>query len=230
MTSGTDVGAGEEPTRVDRQSKSNTEPHPESVVITAEIPLASASRARRIGAPSGPSLPERERRDSAPVALQLFVWFLFVLFVVGLAGLAVEHFHPSWVGFMRNAPAKSTARGHAGASNGSNGNSKSGFALTASSATGATYSVPTASSYELLVAAQNACYVEVKVPPKSSHFVYAHTITQSTSPATIRVTGASSLYLAARATSLVVEVNSSRVGTISPPKPFFTYTFIPSST
>lgn len=207
------------------------EPHLESVVITAEIPLVSTSRARRISAPSGPSLPERERRDSAPVALQLFVWFLFALSVVGLAGLAVEHFHPSWVGFLRNAPAKSTAHHHAGASsNGSNGNSRSRFALTASSATGATYSVPTASSYELLVAAQNACYVEVKVPPRSSHFLYAQTITPSSSPATFRVRGASSLYLAARATSLVVEVNSSRVGTISPPKPFFTYTFIPSPT
>ena len=234
MTSGTDVGAGEEPTRVAQRTKSNVELSSESVVITAEIPLVGPSRPRRIGVANEGWYEQPERRAPAPIAIQLVVWFLFVLFLVGLGGLLVEHFHPIWLDFLRNKPTQSAPGRHAvgtpsSATTGSRPSSPSAFALTSSNAGGATYSVPSTSSYELVVAVANPCYIAVTAPPKSKHYVYAHTITPADSPAKIQVSGPSSLMLGARATSIIVEVNAKHVGTISPPKSSFTYTFVPSA-
>ena len=235
MTSGTDVGAGEEPTSVAQQTKSNVESSPESVVITAEIPLVPQSRPRRISvAGDGWYAAQPERRAPAPVAIQLVVWLLFFLFLIGLAGLLVEHFHPSWLEFLRYKPAQSSPHHPAaGAANDTTSSTRppsaSGFALTSSSPSGVTYSVPSPSKYTLVVAAANPCYVAVKVPPKSSHYVYARTITQAESPVAITVSGSSSLMLGARATTVTVEVNAKRVGTISAPRSAFTYTFVPSA-
>jgi hypothetical protein len=232
LTSGTEVGAAGEPTRATGPTRTRTQP--ESIVDTAEIQLVASSRPRRIPTAHEHAYEEPERRVPAPMGLQIAVWLLFVVFVVGLVGLAVEHFHPSWVSFLRNTATTSNGHHHGAASNSTPSTSSSthSSALTAESttATGATYLVPSASTYTLVVSVPNRCYIDVASPPNSKNFVFASTIDASQSPKSITVHGSSSLELGAQTTSVAVEVSGKQVGVISTPRPGYIYTFIPSTT
>ncbi len=169
------------------------------------------------------------------MGLQIVVWLLFAVFVVGLVGLAVEHFHPSWVAHLRNTVGSPSTRSHHPAV-GSNGNSTSNSSThpsvlteTGSSAKGATYSVPTSSSYTLVVTVPNRCYIDVTSPPNTRNYVFASTIDTSQSPKSISVSGPSTLELGAQTSSVAVKVAGKQVGVITSPKPGYIYTFLPSS-
>ena len=168
------------------------------------------------------------------MGLQIAVWLLFVVFVVGLVGLAVEHFHPSWVSFFRNtATTPSNGHRHGTASNSttSTPSSTHSSALTAQSSTtrGATYLVPSPSTYTLVISVPDRCYIDVTSPPNSKNYVFASTIDASQSPKSITVRGPSSLELGAQTTSITVDVSGKQVGVISTPKAGYIYTFIPST-
>ena len=230
MTSGTNVGAGEEPTRVVEQRAPDADTGAESVLITAEIPQFATDRIRRTEA-SGPTWrPSPEARQPAPALLRTAVSFLFLLVVLGAVGLAVEHFHPDWLASLRNTTGTTTgAAAHQNSSTGGSSLPVSGtFALESSNAKGATYSVPS-SSYVLVVGTTNRCWTTVKAPPSSAQYTFARTISPAQSPKAIKITGPAAVTLSAHATSLTIEVASKRVGSIDPPKEFFTYTFVPST-
>ena len=80
-------------------------PGAESAIITAEIPAVdvrprpspthSAADPRRRSGPTS-------RIESAPMGLRLSVWILVFLVLLALLGLAVVHFHPTWLSFLRN--------------------------------------------------------------------------------------------------------------------------------
>ncbi len=232
MTSGTEVGAAGEPTRATGPTKTRTQP--ESIVDTAEIQPVASSRPRRIPTPHEHAYDEPDRHAPAPMGLQIAVWLLFVVFVVGLVGLAVEHFHPSWVSFLRNTATTSNGHHHGAASNSKTSppSSTHSSALTAQSSTptGATYLVPSSSTYTLVVSVPNRCYIDVASPPNSKNYVFASTIDASQSPKSITVHGSSSLELGAQTTSIAVEVSGKQVGVISTPRAGYIYTFIPSTT
>lgn len=229
MTSGTEVGAAGEPTRATGPTRTRTQP--EAIVDTAEIQPVAASRPRRISSPYEHTFEEPERREPAPMGLQIGVWLLFVVFVIGLVGLAVEHFHPSWITFLRNTiPAKSAPAGHhhhtssTSTTSASHGNS---LTQTSSSAKGATYSVPTAAAYTIVISVPNRCYIDVVSPPGSKNYVFFGIIDAQQSPKSIQVTGTSALLLGAHATSVTVDVAGKQVGQITP-QVGYTYTFVPS--
>lgn len=170
------------------------------------------------------------------MGLQIVVWLLFVVFVVGLVGLAVEHFHPSWIANFRNTVGSPSGASHHQAA-GSKGNSPSTSSThasvlteTASSDKGATYSVPSSSSYTLVVTVTNRCYIDVTSPPNSKHYAFASTIEANQSPKSISVNGRSTLELGAKTISVTVKVAGKQIGVISSPRtgPFI-YTFLPSS-
>ncbi|MGA8296780.1 MAG: hypothetical protein WB770_07035 [Acidimicrobiales bacterium] len=232
MTSGTEVGAAGEPTRATGPARTRTQP--EAIVDTAEIEKVAPSRPRRISSPYERQFEEPEHRAPAPMGLQILVWLLFVVFVVGIVGLAVEHFHPSWISFMRNTIGTHSPSSH-NHSVGSNSSSTSlaqtnstGLTKQSSNAKGATYVVPTTASYTIVVTVANRCFVGVTSPPSSKHYVFASTIDASQSPEAIQVAGSSSLLLGAQATSIAVKVSGKQVGEISPPQLGYTYTFNPS--
>jgi hypothetical protein len=232
LTSGTDVGAAGEPTRATGPSRTRTQP--EAVVDTAEIQRVGPSRPRRISSPYDHVHEEPERRAPAPMGLQIAVWLLFVIFVIGLVALAVEHFHPSWIANLRNTVGSPSTRTHHHA-NGTSSSSTSNpsthpsvLTETSSNAKGATYSVPTSSSYTLVVAVPNRCYIDVTQPPNSRNYVFAATVAPSQSPKSIAVNGPSTLELGAQTTSVIVKVAGKQVGDISAPKAGYIYTFLPS--
>jgi hypothetical protein len=168
------------------------------------------------------------------MVLQILVWLLFVVFVAGLVGLAVEHFHPSWVANLRNtvgAPAGRATHHAVGSKSRSKSTAATRSAVlteTSSSAKGATYSVPTSSSYTLVVSVPNRCYIDVTSPPNSKSYAFASTIDASESPKSIPVKGPSTLLLGAQTISVAVKVAGKQVGVISSPKPGYIYTFLPS--
>lgn len=232
MTSGTEIGPAGEPTRATGPTRTRTQP--EAIVDTAEIQPLAPSRPRRISTPSEHVSEEPERRAPAPMGLQIAVWLLFVVFVLGLVGLAVEHFHPSWIAFLRNTSPNGSTRAHhhapvsSGASKLSSSAHESVLTEESSSTKGAKYSVPTTSSYTLVITVPNRCYIDVAAPPNSRSYVFASTINTSESPKSISVNGPSSLELGAQTTSIVVEVGHNSVGEISTPKSGYIYTFLPS--
>jgi hypothetical protein len=230
LTSGTEVGAAGEPTRATGPARTRTQP--EAIVDTAEIQPVAPSRPRRISSPYEHAFEEPERREPAPMGLQILVWLLFVVFVIGLVGLAVEHFHPSWITFLRHTiPAKNApARHHHSASSTSttsHSTNNGTLTLTSSTAKGATYSVPTSSAYTLVVSVPNRCYIDVVSPPGSKNYVFFGTIDTQQSPKSIQVTGSSALLLGARTTSVAVDVAGKQVGKITP-QVGYTYTFVPT--
>ena len=230
MTSGTNVGAGEEPTRVVERPSAGAHTNAESVLITAEIPQFTTDRGRRTELAAPTWRPSPESRQPAPALLRTAVSFLFLLTVLGAVGLAVEHFHPGWLAFLRNTTGttKGAAAHRTSATGGSSLPVSGTFALDSSNAKGATYTVPS-SSYVLVVGTANRCWTTVKAPPGAPQYVFAGTISPAQSPKAIRITGPAAVTLSAHATSLTIEVGSKRVGSIDPPKEFFTYTFVPST-
>lgn len=231
MTSGTDVSAAGEPTRATSQTRTRTQP--EAIVDTAEIAPVGPSRPRRISSPYERLYEEPDRRQPAPVALQSVVWLLFVIFVIGIVGLAVEHFHPSWISFLRRTISQPTTqpRHHRhGSGSSSNITAPPSNVLTEQSSTakGATYSVPTSASYTLVISVPNRCYILVESPPNSTNYVFARTISKSESPQSIPVSGTSSLELGAQTMSVTVDVSGRKVGEILDPRTGYIFKFVPT--
>ena len=236
MTNDNDTGEGGKPTRVNPQATSSGAPQPESVITTAEIPRISVPPVPQFARGDGWH-PDIERRLPAPWGVELAVWILFVLFVLGLIGLAAEHFHPGWVASLRNTTSVGTQRGTTGATSTTNPSSGGSttlpsralgkLVLLTTSTKGATYSVPTSSSFTIVIATTNACYTLVKSPPTAAHFVFAATITPKQSPEAISVRGPASVILSAQASAITIKVGSKQVGSIAPPWAFITYTFKP---
>jgi len=76
----------------------------DATVVTAEIPVVAppARNARsRVGTPAYERPADPVEVVPAPVALRLAVWVLFFVFLVALIALAVDHFHPDWLSFLR---------------------------------------------------------------------------------------------------------------------------------
>jgi hypothetical protein len=76
----------------------------EATAVTAEIPVTPSTSAPR----QGPRFANDRARETvdllpAPVGLRLVVWILFFVFLVALVALAVEHYHPDWLSFLRNS-------------------------------------------------------------------------------------------------------------------------------
>jgi hypothetical protein len=76
----------------------------EATAVTAEIPVTTPVSAARQG-PRFAQDRDYEPADllPAPVGLRLLVWILFFVFLVALVALAVEHYHPDWLSFLRNS-------------------------------------------------------------------------------------------------------------------------------
>ena len=201
----------------------------EGAVTTAEIPSVE-----------GPSRPEsgrgyarpdqrhnRPRREPAAIGVRLVVWFLFFLLLVALVGLAVQHFHPTWISFLRNTGSQSATTSTAPPT--SNLSAPTRLVLQSSNASGATYEVPTA-SYSLVLVTAAPCYVTLHTPANAKIIAIATTITPQMSPKDLPVHGSSSIVIAHSATSISVRNGSKVLGTISSPKVAYTYTFLPAGT
>jgi hypothetical protein len=143
--------------------------------------------------------------------------------------LVIEHVRPDWLTLLHSnepvSPATTpttTARGA-----GSNGQT---MVLLSSSPTGATYSVP-AANYSLVLYGDGRCYVEVHSPPNSSLLSTAEVVNLTSAPTEFPQHGAAEIYMAAQASSLVVESGTKVYGTIKMPKlgPNFSYTFEPTT-
>jgi hypothetical protein len=110
---------GTEPmaTRVVRTSSSplrSSSPatQPDSVVITAELPVQRAPSGAVARRPAGPT---RARRQPAPVGLRIFVWVLVFLFIVVVVGAIVTAISPSSVSFLRHVTSSGLASSGGGA-------------------------------------------------------------------------------------------------------------------
>lgn len=237
VTTGDDAGESGKSTRVNRRAAAPARPEPESTITTAEIP--------RVAPAPGPQFPrgdgwhpDIERRLPAPWGLRVAVWVLFVLFVIGLVGLAVEHFHPSWVGFLRNSTTATKANsGHGSTPSTSSptGSSTSQpptglgkLALVSTTKSATTYSVPTSAKFSIAIYTNNRCYTLVKSPPTAVAYLFAATITPQQSPVVIKLDGPASVVLDAHASALAVKVGSKVIGSITPPQPLLTYIFTPA--
>jgi hypothetical protein len=100
--------------------------------------------------------------------------------------------------------------------------------LVASSATGATYSVP-ASSYSVLVTTAKPCFVDIKAPPSEARFAYSGVVKASARPRSFPERGTISVTLGARASALDISASGRSLGAIDHPKLAFTYVFRPST-
>ncbi len=239
MTKPADAEESKKPTRVNRRTAPRATRQPESVITTAEIPRVAPTPSPQFPRTADGWHPDIERRLPAPWALQLAVWVLFVLFIVGLVGLAVEHFHPSWIGFLRNTASTPHQRTGHGTTTSTNPSSTSSSTtrpatrigkLTLVSATKSdiTYSVPTSTGFSIVVSTSNACYTLVKSPPGSAHYLFAATITPKQSPEAIKLVGPASVVLDNHVSGLDIKVGSTSIGSITAPQPFITYTFLPT--
>lgn len=209
-----------------------TAPSP-SATVTAEIPVVTAPGSPR----SGPKVRRgsdewyETRRRPAPYALRLLVWLLFFVLLLALAGRAVEHYHPTWLDFLRNSAAPSAAKTPARSHATGTTTPQTGFHEISHTSTSATYSVPSKSySIVLTTAAGHPCWTTINVPAGSKNELYAETVLPSASPKAFAVTGSASLEISASATSLAVETGGTIVGTIKAPKlgPPFSYSFVPA--
>jgi len=100
--------------------------------------------------------------------------------------------------------------------------------LVASSATGATYSVP-ASSYSVLVTTTKPCFVDIKAPPSDAEFAYAGVVKASAHPSWFPEHGTISVTIEALVSSVGISAGGRSLGTIDHPKLAFTYIFRPST-
>lgn len=202
-----------------------------SATITAEIPAVAGHR-RRGGGPrkamrSGP-------RRSAPYVLRLTVWLLFFVLLLALGGAAVEHYHPTWLESLRyhppGAPTGNVSVTAPGTSSSTSSTaSPSAFSKLTSSAHGSSYALSSA-TYSLVLTITAPCYVVIASPAGSSHDAFAQTVQPSASPKSFAVSGSTSLVIAARATSIAVEIGGKTVGTISAPLVGSIYSFLPRGT
>ena len=228
-----------QPTDTSPPAVAPTSPQPEAIITTAEIPRVSVAPSTHFPRTADAWHPDVERRLPAPWGLELAVWLLFVLFVVGLIGLAIEHFHPSWVAFLRNTVTTTHQRSARGTTS-STAPSASGVPTSQSSAAlgklvlvsatknSVTYSVPTSKGFSLVVSTANPCWTQVKSPPTSAHYLFAATITPKQSPEVIELNGPASVVLGAHASALTIKVGSTKIGSITTPRPLLTYTFAPT--
>ena len=238
VTNGDNAAGGGKPTRTNRQVTRPTTAQPESVITTAEIPRVSAAASPQFPRTADGWHPDIVRRLPAPWGLELAVWLLFVLAVVGLIGLAVEHFHPSWVAFLRNTTSSSHQRASSTTpsttpTSGSSSTTLPSAALgklllVSATKTSATFSVPTSTGFSLAIETRNPCWTVVKSPPTSTHYLFAATIMPKQSPEVIALKGQTSVELSAQASALVIKVGSTRIGAITSPQPGITYTFTPT--
>ncbi len=187
-----------------------------AAIITSEIPVV------RGGGGYAPAEPWAPDRLPAPILVRLVVWVLVLAVVLALGGLAVLHYHPSWLSFLRNTagaqpvPIGTTAPG------------PRAFRLVSSGATGATYAVP-ASAYSLSISTTLPCWTQVRSPASATGFVVAETLTASTSPKVVAIRGTSSVELFAGARSITVKVGARVLGTIDSPRTGYTYRFDPTA-
>jgi hypothetical protein len=239
VTNKDEAGTSGKPTHATRRTAKPAARQPESAITTAEIPRVAPAPSPQFPHSADGWHPDIEQRLPAPWGLEIAVWALFVLFVLGLIGLAAEHFHPSWVAIFRNTVQTSHRRAAHGTTTSTTPSSSSSsttqptaglgkLALVSSTKTGLTYSVPTSTGFTLVVSTANPCWIAVKSPPKSLHYLFAATITPKQSPAVIKLKGPASVLLGARASALVVKVGSKTIGAIETPRPILTYTFVPT--
>ncbi|MHB1599068.1 MAG: hypothetical protein ACYCXY_09295 [Acidimicrobiales bacterium] len=197
--------------------------------ITAELPVVTAAGLVR------PERGPRARRRSAPYLVRLVVWLLVFVLVCMLAGAAVEHYHPSWLDFLRNhaspvvaaGPARARASVAGGTAPRSTHAPASGFRLLDEGARGASYEVP-AHSYSIVVTTSHPCWTQVAEPAGSATLAYAETVQPSASPKAFGVTGSASVVVDAAAESVAVEIRGVTVGTIHLPRLGYAYSFSPS--
>ncbi|HUZ21277.1 MAG TPA: hypothetical protein VMU75_11970 [Acidimicrobiales bacterium] len=205
-----------------------------STEVTAEIPALPSGTTEHhsygVLLPDGTIwYPGSSRRLPAPFLLRLFVWFVFFLLVLGAVGLAVEHFHPTWLSFLRNTASPAVAGPASGSTTSSSTPAaSSGFRRVAANATGATYSVP-ASSYTIELTLFQACWTKIKSPPSAATYLLEQTLLPSESPKLVNVSGSSSVDLAAQASSITIRSGSTVLGEITAPKVAYTYTFVAST-
>lgn len=100
------------------------------------------------------------------------------------------------------------------------------MSLVASSRDRAVYAVPSA-SYSIVVSVDRPAWARIDAPADSTDALFEATITPQSSPRITRVSGSSSLMLAARAEAIQVKVGARTVGTITAPSIGFWYEFRP---
>ncbi|MCU1494528.1 MAG: hypothetical protein JWO62_2292 [Acidimicrobiaceae bacterium] len=212
------------------------QPATPSATITAEMPIVRPPQGRHPRPPAGRRTEERyeSRRRPAPYAVRLTVWLLFFVLVLMLAGRAVEHYHPTWLDFLRNSATTSSApAGQGGAPSTTSApvttRQASGFRETSHTSTGATYAVPSR-SYSIVVVTAHPCWTAINVPAGSKTLQYGQTVQPSASPKAFPVTGSSTITVSATATSIAVETGGTTIGTIKAPQLNYGYTFVPAGT
>lgn len=185
--------------------------------------------------------PGVSRRLPAPFSLRLVVWLLFFFLLVGLAGLVVQHYHPSWLSFLRRAAPSSTTSAAAGTKTGAGSSSSTGGSVATGGSTGAatgfhrsganakstTYAVP-ASSYSIVLRFTHPVWVEITSPIGSSNHVVEQVLATSDSPKVVRVHGSATVYLGASTTSLSIVAHGHTLGVVRTPDVGHDYDFRPS--
>lgn len=214
---------------------------------TAEIPVVRVPGARARPpvelADGSVWYPGVSRRLPAPFLLRLLVWLLFSALLLGLGGLAVDHWHPGWLSFLRRTTAGAPARaalpgggapssggrpGTGSTGSGSAGSGLGGLRLVSSNASVSTYDLR-AASYHLVVSFPRRTWVRIASPAGSTNDVVAQTFPGSASPVRVPITGSAEVYLGATTTSIAVVANGQTVGTVAAPAVGHYYRFEPAS-
>jgi hypothetical protein len=227
---GSTPGGGRQPARTatarDQWDWSTIAATSELPAVASPSPVGRGLAGRRAEPPGDAERPADDghlTREPAPVVLRLAVWSLAFVFVLAAAGDVVLHVRPGWLRPFRHVESSSPsgrARPRPGGT--------ASLLLVSSDATGATFEVP-AQRYRLVVTTAARCWTTVKSPPDATGFVFARTITPATSPASVEVSGAASVELAARAVSLAVRAGDRTVGVIRSPRVAYRYTFEPTT-
>ena len=192
-----------------------------SAVTTAELPAV------RGGAPvtgqtrsryADPRPPGRaRRRDPAPIGLRAAVWMLALVLLVAVLGLVTVQTHPTWLAFLRNAPAAPAAASTSGPSgaSGTTGGSGSGtLRLVSTTASAITYSVPKG-VYTLVVTVPGRCNIAIHSPANATTWYYDKTVSPAGGPTTISLSATSTVHFYAAVTSIDVRSGSKDLGKIT---------------
>jgi hypothetical protein len=202
---------------------------PSAMTVTAEIPAVMVSSGRR-AAHEEPGW-YKERRRPAPWGVRALIWLLFFVLLLALAGLAVEHYHPTWLNFMRHTNSQAAVVQATTSTTNAPTTSSSAptttvpvttFRELSRTASAITYAVP-ASAYTIVVTTVHPCWTTVNVPAGSKKLVYAETIQPSTSPASFAVQGSSSIAFSAQAAAVAIEIHGHVIGRIATPVEFPVY-------
>lgn len=210
-----------------QRAPSEAEPYdgvPETRVgtaVTAEIPAVPVAPSYGVLLPDGSVwYPGSKRKLPAPLALRVTVWALAFLVAIGAAFLLVEHYHPSWLDPVRRtagavnsggpspigpAPTVTTARKTAKVSD--------VLRTTSQTATGTTFAL-SGPAYSLAITTSARCYVVVHSLATNVDLLN-NTLAAGTTKI-VRVTGSSTLYVAAGGASLsVIDSHGKTIGKVT---------------